>query len=186
MSTFTPDRSASLEGPAWLRARRAAAAERFAGGELPTAEDELWRYTPIKNLDLDAYQPVLGASVHPGGGEMRPEAWVPGERAALITVLDGRLVSSEVSADGVTVSTDDELRLLEVPDRNALDDLHDAFVGDVVVIRIADGVVVEHPIVVVQVASGGGAASFPHVVIAAGAQSEATILDVWTGGGTAY
>jgi Fe-S cluster assembly protein SufD len=60
MSPFTPDRSAALDGPAWLRARRAAAAERFAAGELPTAEDELWRYTPIKALDLDSFQPVLG------------------------------------------------------------------------------------------------------------------------------
>jgi Fe-S cluster assembly protein SufD len=195
MSPFTPDRSAALDGPAWLRARRAAAAERFAAGELPTAEDELWRYTPIKALDLDTFQPVLGASVHRSGGETRPErsgGWVEGitERAATVVIEDGRLVSAEVSASGVTVSVagDDELALLEVPDRNALDDLHDAFVGDVVVVRIADGAFVEHPIVILQVASAGGAASFPHVVVEAGAQSEATVVDVWlsSGDGPSY
>src|SRR5207253_2903766 len=99
------DRSASLEGPAWLRARRAAAAERFAAGSLPTAEDELWRYTPIKKLDLDAFQPVLGGQNSPSGRSAHPEAgagWLGSlaERGATVVIEDGRLVSSEVSAAG--------------------------------------------------------------------------------------
>jgi Fe-S cluster assembly protein SufD len=195
MSTFTPERSAALDGPAWLRARRAAAAERFAAGALPTAEDELWRYTPIKKLDLDAYDLADPAFRRERAAErpFAPESGFVaaiGERAATVVIEDGRLVSADVAAAGVTVAVagDDEVARLAVPDRNALDDLHDAFVGDVVVIRVDANTAVEHPIVIVQVASGGGAASFPHVVVEAGAQSEATVVDLWvsSGDGAAY
>ena len=54
---FTPESSAAVPGPEWLRARRAVAAERVAGAELPTDAEEVWRYSRIGELDLDAYAP---------------------------------------------------------------------------------------------------------------------------------
>jgi len=185
LSAFTSERSAALPGPAWLRARRAAAFERFAGSPLPTADDEIWRYTPIRDLDLDAYAPREGAAV--GAPAVSPFVDAVTDRAGLVVLVDGHLVSSELSdaaaAAGVTVSSSvdgDERELLEVPDPDALTALHDAFVGDVVIISVPRGVVVDGPVVVLQVASSGGAASFPHVVVDAGEQSEVTILDLWT------
>ena len=67
-----------------------------------------------------------------------------GGRAALVVIADGRLVSAEVGQDaaasGVTVAVaGDERRLLDVPDPDALTALHDAFVGDVVVVTRAQG-----------------------------------------------
>jgi Fe-S cluster assembly protein SufD len=191
MSAFTVDRATSLPGPAWLRARRAAAAERFAGAALPTAEDEIWRYTPIKDLDLDAFTP---ASEESGGRPGSAFVDAVADRAGLVVLVDGHLASSELSdaatAAGVTVGPAGEAErpLLEVPDPDALTDLHDAFVADVVTITVPRGVVVDGPIVVLQVASAGGAASFPHVVVDAGEQSEVTILDHWTstGAGAAF
>jgi hypothetical protein len=47
LKTFTPDAAATLGGPDWLRARRRAAAERFAAGSLPDATEEIWRYSRI-------------------------------------------------------------------------------------------------------------------------------------------
>ena len=55
MSTFTPDAAAALPGPDWLRSRRAAAAESFAAAPLPTTDEEVWRYSRIDDLDLDAF-----------------------------------------------------------------------------------------------------------------------------------
>jgi Fe-S cluster assembly protein SufD len=192
MSAFTVDRATSLPGPAWLRARRAAAAERFAGAALPTAEDEIWRYTPIKDLDLGAFEPPAHESGWFGYAPTAFETVVG--RAGLVVLVDGHLASVELSDDataaGVTVTSagDTARSLLEVPDPDALTDLHDAFVADVVTITVPRGVVVDGPIVVLQVASAGGAASFPHVVVDAGEQSEVTILDHWTstGAGAAF
>ena len=186
MSAFTAERAAALPGPAWLRARRAAAAERFASQPLPTAEDELWRYTPIKDLDLGEFTPAdaVGGGWSGATGSTFADA-VTG-RAGLVLVVDGRLVSSELSAAataaGVTVTSagDAEPALLAVPDPDALTALHDAFVLDVVTVTVPRGVVVEGPVVVVQVSTGGRGASFPHLVIDAGEQSEVTVFDHWT------
>src|SRR5690606_17467979 len=56
-STFSPDAAAALPGPQWLVDRRRAAAERFAGAELPSAEEEVWRYSRTGDLALDRYRP---------------------------------------------------------------------------------------------------------------------------------
>ena len=58
MPGFTVDVARSLPGPAWLTARRTAAAEQFADIALPTADAEEWRYSPIAELDLGTYSPV--------------------------------------------------------------------------------------------------------------------------------
>src|SRR4029453_2540730 len=42
-----------------LQARRTAAAERFAASSLPSTEEEIWRYSRIAELDLDAYVPTV-------------------------------------------------------------------------------------------------------------------------------
>lgn len=186
MTAFSAERSAALGGPAWLQARRAAAVARFAAAELPTGEQEIWRYTPIKDLDLSSYELADGGSAAPAKTSAFADAVT--DRAALVVVVDGRLVSAEVGDDaaaaGVTVGVaEDERRLLDVPDPDALTDLHDAFVGDVVVVTVPQGVVVPGPVVVVQVSSAGDAASFPHLVVDAGDQSEVTVLDLWSTSG---
>ncbi|HVF31696.1 MAG TPA: Fe-S cluster assembly protein SufD [Acidimicrobiales bacterium] len=194
MTAFTADRATALPGPAWLRARRAAAAERFASSPLPISDDELWRYTPIKDLDLDAYAPAPASSG--GWSGSSPFADVVHGRAGLVVLVDGRLATVELSdaavSAGVTVAAaadgDEDPGLLEVPDRDALGDLHDAFVADVVTITVPRGAVVEQPVVVVQAASGAGVASFAHLVVEAGEASEITVLDHWTsdGAGAAF
>jgi Fe-S cluster assembly protein SufD len=187
---FTIERATALDGPAWLRARRAAAAARFAATPMPTIEDEIWRYTPIKDLDLTRYG--LPAAQAPSSFSDHPLLRSVSERSALVVIVDGRLADVELSEDvasaGVTVeaAADGERRLLDVPDPDALTALHDAFVADVVVITVPRGVVVDRPLVVVQVASDGPTASFPHVVIDAGEQSEVTILDLWLGTGESF
>jgi Fe-S cluster assembly protein SufD len=188
LCAFNPERSAALDGPAWLRARRAAAVERFASMSLPTTEEEIWRYTPINDLDLDAYSLVDAAAAVPAG-LTSPFVDAVQERAGLVVLVDGRLVSVELSdaatAAGVTVTSagDAEGRLLAAPDPDALSALHDAFVADIVTVRVPARAVVELPIVVLQVATAGGTATFPHLVVDAGEQSEVTILDHWTSSG---
>ena len=66
LHTFSAEASASLTGPGWLRARRAAGHRAFASTPLPSETEEVWRYTPIDRLALDEFAP--GALRRPGAG----------------------------------------------------------------------------------------------------------------------
>jgi Fe-S cluster assembly protein SufD len=109
LTGFTPESALALDGPDWLRRRRAAAAEDFATTELPTAEDESWRYSRIDELDLTAFAPAAGpvaatpvpeaeAGAGPLDGRRDLEALfeVLPSRAATIVVRNGRVASVEV------------------------------------------------------------------------------------------
>ena len=85
MPAFTPDAvrvlDPDLTGP--VLEQRLAAAERFAATELPTADEEIWRYSRIGELDLDRFAPAavatdvigaerVGTQLPPGGLELFP------------------------------------------------------------------------------------------------------------------
>jgi hypothetical protein len=57
VSRFTVDAARALAGPEWRRSHRAAAAERAAGASMPSAEEEIWRYSRIGDLDLAQFTP---------------------------------------------------------------------------------------------------------------------------------
>ncbi|MEC9338714.1 MAG: hypothetical protein VX971_03685, partial [Actinomycetota bacterium] len=59
---FQPPNGVELVGSSSFRERRAMAEEQAHEAGLPSFEEELWRYTPIADLDVSKYQ--LGA---PGG-----------------------------------------------------------------------------------------------------------------------
>src|SRR5947209_5111429 len=110
MPTLTPDRASALPGPDWLRARRAAAAERFAAASLPTEAEEIWRYSRISELDLDVYRaPDPEADVGPVPETATRAAGEVGERAGLVVFANGSLVHTEIApeleARGVVVGS---------------------------------------------------------------------------------
>ena len=105
MTPFSPDASAALGGPDWLRSRRAAALDRFSDAPLPSAEQELWRYSRVAELDLDRYAPALEA---PGGdgalpADVQAVLDAAGPRSALVVLRNGHLVSVEGRAPGLEV-----------------------------------------------------------------------------------
>jgi Fe-S cluster assembly protein SufD len=185
---FTPDAASRLPGPAWLRTRRAEAAERFTAGVLPSSEEEVWRYSRIAELDLERFRPVLDPTEIPSGADVAAAvADAVGTRAALVVVRDGRLVhvelDAEVAARGLQVGRLSDLdaggqalgAVAAVPD--ALGELHDAFALDPVLVRVPAGVVVPDPVVVVHWTGLDGAATFPRLVVEVGEDSEVTVYD---------
>src|SRR6266540_2065052 len=111
MTAFTPQAARALGGPDWLVERRLAAAEQLDGLTWPTPAEEIWRYSRIDELDLDAFRPSThdelgdpGPEPAPGGGPVAAEA---GERAGLVVVRNGRVVHHELDdrlvAKGVVV-----------------------------------------------------------------------------------
>src|SRR3954471_22519607 len=105
MTAFTHDTAAQVRGPDWLRERRAAALERFDDTGLPTEAEEVWRYSRISELDLDAYSPVVDGA---------PDAGVPdgaaaaidaiGERAGLLVTRNGRVAHVDMQDSRVEVT----------------------------------------------------------------------------------
>jgi len=58
--SFSPDAVRALDAPG--QAERLAAAERAAAMPMPTPDDEVWRYSRISELDVDAFRPVTAAT----------------------------------------------------------------------------------------------------------------------------
>jgi Fe-S cluster assembly protein SufD len=180
MTAFTPDAAASLPG---READRRRAAARLAETPLPTAQAEEWRYSPIDDLDLTRFQPALRAGPLPGQAVDDVLAAHP-DRAATVVVVDGFVTSCDVdpgwAGKGLAVDIDEGAGAglgLRGDPGSALDELHDAFCPSPVQVRVRAGAAIEAPVVVVQVHTGNGGVSSPHLVVDAGADAEVTVVE---------
>lgn len=181
LSTFTADLARALPGPDWLRSRRAAAAERFTAASLPSTDEEVWRYSRIAELDLDAYRldgpaPAgVPAGLVPLGDAVR-------ERSALVVAVDGRVVHREVDpgleARGLFVGPagEEDLGAVATEATDVFAEMNDAFGAEPLVVRVPPGMVVDHPVVVANWLSTEGLATFPRLVVRAGEDSDVTVL----------
>jgi Fe-S cluster assembly protein SufD len=147
-----------------LRARRARAAEAFEASTLPSAEEEVWRYSRIGDLDLAAFGPVAAGS--PGHTSSVGE--VPAEWTAQgVVVAPASTLSEEVAGLGTVAGAG--------PDVFAL--LNDAFAADPLVVSVPRGVVLDEPIRIEQVFTGPGVAVFPRLVVRLAEGAQATVVD---------
>jgi Fe-S cluster assembly protein SufD len=195
LSRFTPDAAAALDGPDWLRARRTAAAERFAAAALPTEAEEIWRYSRVSQLDLDAYTPA-GTESNGTGGNGRhgalpdPVAAVlatSGARSGLLILHNGRVVLQEldpaleargvVLADAGDLPDGDAVVGRSDTDADAFTELNAAFLLGAAVLRVPPGVEVPEPVLILHWFDGEGTAAFPRTILAAGEDSQVTVVE---------
>jgi len=156
MQSFTPDAARDHRQP--FVDERVAAAERAAAMPFPTPAEEIWRYSRIDDLDLDAFSPAVASTTVTGGD------------GVIVDAADGRGVPDVIDAP--------------VPDVFAA--LNAAFMSPVVV-RVGKGRVHEETVVVTHTVNGDGTAVFPRLVIDAGEDSQVTVVErfVSVGGGAA-
>ncbi len=200
MTQFTVDAARSLPGPSWLAERRAAAAERFAAADPPTAAAEEWRYSAIADFDLASYRLANGAGAAAAATEPGDAGGVIGvdgsAAAAVVDVVDGQVAGVDgnetLSDAGVFIGPLAEAggaeALLGSVSDGASDYftvLNDAFSRAPLVVDVPDGAVVDGVIVVRHHAREAGAASFPRLVVRVGRGAQATVLDVQHSGGPA-
>jgi Fe-S cluster assembly protein SufD len=145
MSAFSPDAVRAFSGD-WSEFRLAAA-ERFAAAEMPTADEEIWRYSRIDRLDLEAFAPHASTTTVTGPDDF------------------GDLLATDIEPD---------LFGNDAPDVFA--ELNRAFMS-IRVVRVPAGKTIAEPIVITHTIGGAGTAVFPRLLIDAGADSEVTVVE---------
>ena len=181
IDSFSPDVATEVSP----RAGRADAARRAAEFDLPSAETEEWRYSPIGDLAIDGLHPVTNAS--PSGPAVVDHLEsAAASRAATVVVSDGFVVDIAIddgwAAKGLVVTTDDEVAPVERPDATLFDHLHQAFSPPALRIETPEGMAVDAPIVVLTHHGTTDAATFPHLIVRAGAGSELSVIEQQTSG----
>jgi Fe-S cluster assembly protein SufD len=183
-TTFTPDLARQLPGPDWLRARRAEAAEALDGLALPSEAEEVWRYSRIGQLDLDAYHPLVAPPAT--SPPVVPEPPAVGDRAGLLVTVNGSVVRAELdpalAARGVVLGArGEDAEGVGNEATDAFGVLNAAFRAGTVVLHVPDGVAIpaDRPMVIVHHVDGdgAGAAVFPHVAVTVGRDAEVTVVD---------
>ncbi len=157
MRTFTTDLARALAGPSWLRDGRVAAAERALAARFPSTEEEIWRYSRIADLDLDAFRPLTTSSTV-----------LPANAAKGLSVRVAGHDDADLHGNVMAEATD------------LFAELNNAFAVDPIVVQVAPGAVVEQAVVIEHHVDVDGGATFPRLVIDAGPDSEVTVLERFT------
>ena len=174
-ATFILDRPDAAERQrAWLA---------FETAGLPTTDDEVWRYAPLRDLVLDRFR-VAG---EPAPGADSDFAAQLCQRAGLVVrVVDGFCTSTGPLTEGVEVEVDHSNRslsgttLVERYEADTFAVLNTALAPATTVLRVADGVVVERPIVILNVSNA--TSSFSRTQIELGRGASATVVEYFEGG----
>ena len=196
LRTFTADGSAELGGPQWLRDRRAAGMGALASSSMPTESEEVWRYTPIDDLDLDEFAPVTAAPGAPPEAALALSdalASVLGPLSGRVLVTNGYPHSFDVAGgSSVAFGGSDDVAggstmvgSVQVGG-DALVLLNDAYLPDPVLVDVPAGVVLPDPILVVHWCGGdeaavAGAAIFPRTSVRLGEGAGAALVEVYAG-----
>lgn len=189
--SFTADAVSSLPGPEWLASRRHDAYERFRSASLPTSDEEVWRYSRVSDLDLDAFHPAGGDGGAPRQGvpeDASPLLRALEPRSGLIVLRDGRVAHSELDAavarDGVGLaavsgaSGGAELLGSVAAVQDPFVDLASAFVADPVLVEVPARTHVREPLVVLHWLESPRAAVFPRTVVRVAEGAEATVVEL--------
>jgi Fe-S cluster assembly protein SufD len=187
MTAFSPDVAGALAGPDWLRARRRDAAARAADAGMPSTDEEVWRYSRIDELEIEAFPPAAQAA--------RTE--LPDLATGFVAAVPSATVAATIDGHVVPTGGTTVVRGLEVVDiasdarlgkdvlgsvagdgPDVFATLNDAFAAAPLLVRVSPGAVIEQPVVIVHHATGTGTASFPRLVVDVGADAQITIVEV--------
>ena len=176
-------------GPQWLRDRRAAAFEAFSVTPLPSESEEVWRYSPINELTLDAYTPATSAGSAEGQTLLDSVTATLGAVAGRVLVHNGHPGAFSTLDAPAGVQFGSTTDVTGGPDMvgsvqdggDALVRLNDAFHPDAVLLDVPDGVTVPHPFLVVHWCDQEATASFPRAAVRLGTNANASLVEIYAG-----
>ena len=172
--------------PAWFGASQRAAWDAFARLPLPSRRDEAWRFADLKHLALEGYVVDASAAAAP-----RASLALLDHAAARFVLGNGHFQESASHLPGgvqvlrlaeALAIHGDRLQAVLQPPETGLGSakfaaLHHAQLADAVVIAIAAGQELEHPIEIVHLLEGPRAASFPRTIVLAEAKAKVAVLE---------
>jgi Fe-S cluster assembly protein SufD len=139
---------------------------------LPTTEEEIWRYSRIAELDLDAFTPAGAAQDITIPDALQRVIDCVVDAAAVVFVRNGHLVSSDVRDEKIDIAEGDA----SVDPVDAFGDLNRDHATPIVV-RIPRGHTATGPVLVLEWSDADGASTFPHLIVDAGENSEAVVYE---------
>ncbi len=171
--------------PSWWLDRKRAAYARFAALPMPKRTDEGWRFSNLSTLTLDGFEVGRVIPNAPSGASP-----MVGAAGSLLFINNQAAGHQPLALPGVIFDTLQnallqhgdlvKAHLLAQPSKLGSDKfaaLHEAFLEDGAFIYVPKGVEVAAPIAVTHVASGPGAAVFPHTLVVAEDNAKVTVAD---------
>ena len=189
----------AVREPAWLGERRRAAMARFREEGFPTPRDEDWKYTNLAAISAKEFAPVeapgeaLAAERVTSVGFEEIDAYrvvlVNGKFMPRLSRLDG----SSLEVGGLLEKRDDPVVAAHLARQtgargNSLTALNTAFFNDGVFVYVPQRAVEEKPVHVVWVTTAEEKDRFAHprVLLVAGRDSQAAVIETFVGRGEAY
>ena len=180
-----------------LAASRQDAFKSFESLPMPSPTTEEWRYTDLRQLDLDSYLPHAPEPVAPSLDGVHPDVVAAGgevgDRAGLSFQHNSTVVSTHLDpaleAKGVVFTSLDDaaerhpgllkgrLHTLVPPERNRFTALHAAFRTGGTFVHVPAGVEVELPLQSLTYVDRDGLAVFPHTVLVLEEGAGLTFID---------
>ena len=168
-----------LIGSSAFLERRQEAEQNAVQTGVPSFEEELWRYTPISDLDLSKYRleapggPVIDAGLVQG---------IKSDAAAIIEVVNGHIVSMTINDEAIMVhseGTEMENAVGSVIPIGSdfFTDCNLSYCTAPLVIEIKRNSVISSPILIRQHTTTSGIVWFPRVVVQLGENSEAIVVE---------
>ena len=155
----------------------------FTSIGLPTTADEVWRYAPLSDLDLDRYLVPATPTLAPSSDFA---VSLSALAASVVRVVDGFLVDIGEPITGVTVDVDTAQSTLGGEDpleryaNDAFALANAALCPATVVVTVSAGTVVDGPIVIVHSANASASLPRTHLILERGAN--ATVVEYYEGG----
>ena len=172
--------------PAWLTKAREDAAATFAETGLPTRKLEAWRYANVALLSRLPLAPSNASTAKLDAASLPQRA---ASNSLRVTLVDGRFVAelsdSLDAARGVSIrplASADAKRIEAIlaaptPRDHVFAALNLALFSDAIVIDVAANAAIDRPLEIVSLTHGGGIAQHSRVIVLAGANSKATLIE---------
>jgi Fe-S cluster assembly protein SufD len=179
-------------GPDWFKELQARAWEEFEAEPLPSRNNELWRFSSVKNLALDEYVTAGNYSGDPTALIQSREFSNPAGRIVFAneTVITADLLDPALEGAGVVFTTlqealekhSDRLREHFMAQSARLGSakfaaLHKSAVQSGTFLLVPRGVEIHRPFEVFHLVQGDHATVFPHTLVIAEENSAVTLLD---------
>ena len=156
---------------------------------LPSESEEVWRYSPIDHLDLEAFTPAPAAAPADAAAGLAVLAGLTaalGPVAGSVFVHNGQPVVTAPAegfafAPATEVASAADLLGSVQQGGDALVRLNDAFAVDPVVVDVPAGTRVAAPLLVVHWCDAEGVAVFPRLCVRAGEGAAVSVVEVFTG-----